>query len=405
MKKIGLLAIAILTGATAFAQQSVLKEAERAMKDKAGIDKVVSIITPAFTNPETEKLAQTYYIPGKAAYDQFDELFKLKAFNKLPENGVATMGKDLIEGYDFFMKALPLDSLPDAKGKVKPKYSKDILSTIGGHYSDYNNTAIDLWGIKDFKSAYKCWDIYLNITKDASRYKGIVVPHDTLLCEIMYNQALAAWQADELKNALNSFMNAKAHGYTKKNLYDYAISVAAQAEDTVAVLELAREALPMYGSEDALYIRYIINDYLIKKDFPNALQAINQAIANDPQNAQYYVVLGVIYDNDNKRADAKDAYKKAIELKPDDSMALFYYGKDVCEDAYELSDKGPSDPALLDAYFNDKIRPVLLEAAEYLEKAYAADNENLDALKYLENVYYNLKDEVNLEKTQQRLQN
>ena len=48
---------------------------------------------------------------------------------------------------------------------------------------------------------------------------------------------------------------------------------------------------------------------------------------------------------------------------------------------------------------------MLLEAAEYLEKAYAADNENLDALKYLENVYYNLKDEVNLEKTQQRLQN
>ena len=66
MKKIGLLAIAILTGATAFAQQSVLKEAERAMKDKAGIDKVVSIITPAFTNPETEKLAQTYYIPGSS---------------------------------------------------------------------------------------------------------------------------------------------------------------------------------------------------------------------------------------------------------------------------------------------------------------------------------------------------
>lgn len=65
MKKIGLLAIAILTGATAFAQQSVLKEAERAMKDKAGIDKVVSIITPAFTNPETENSRRPTTFPAK----------------------------------------------------------------------------------------------------------------------------------------------------------------------------------------------------------------------------------------------------------------------------------------------------------------------------------------------------
>lgn len=404
MKKISLLGVCLLCGVGAFAQQSVLKEAERAMKDKeCSLKKVVEIVTPAFTDQETSGMAQTWYIPGKAAFNEYDRLLGLKAFGKLPENGQATMGNNLLEGYDYMMKALPLDTVVDAKGKVKTKYSKDIINTLAGHYNDYNNNAIELWGIQDYKGAYRAWEIYLEMSQYPEKFKGIVVPADTLLSEIMYNQALAAWQCDDMKASLACFMKAKAKGYTKKNLYDYAISVAAQSEDSATVLSLAREALPIYGKEDAVYIRYIINDYLIKKDYANALTAINEAISNDQNNPQYYMILGVIYDNDNNRVEAKKAYAKAIELKPDESMALFYYGKSLCEDAYDLSDKSPSDPGEIEAYFNNTIKPVLLEAADYLEKAYTADPENIDVLKYLENVYYNLKDEAKLEYTQQRI--
>ena len=133
MRKIAIMGACILAAFAANAQQSVVKEAERAMKDGKSAKEVTDIITPALTNPETAQMAQAWYIPGKAAYAQYDDLIGKKAFGKLPEGGEVLMGNLLIDGYGFFTKALPLDSLPNEKGKVKPKYSKEIHNIIAGH--------------------------------------------------------------------------------------------------------------------------------------------------------------------------------------------------------------------------------------------------------------------------------
>lgn len=396
MKKIIILSACTLLGLSAFAQANVLKDAERAMKGKSPMTKVVEIITPAFTNPETQNNPQTWYIPGKAAYNEFDNLFSLKAFGKLPQNGEATMGKNLIEGYKYFMKALPLDSIPNEKGKIKPKYSKDIIGTIVGHYSDYNNSGVALWNLTDYKGAYDAWNIFVEISENPEKFKGANVPHDSILSEIIYNQALAAWQAKELQKSLDCFLKAKAKGYTKKNVYDYAISVANEMKDTATVIELSKEALPLYGNESTIYIQFIINDFLQKHDYDNARNAINEAIQNDPDNAEYYSVLGVIYDNEGKRPEAQEQYKKSLSLNPESEYANYYLGKSYCEDAYAASDKAPSNPEEIDAYFNNVIKPYFLSAIQYLEKANQINPDNYEVVNYLKNAYYNLKDEAKL---------
>lgn len=403
MKKIIILSVGLLCGASAFAQLGVVKDAERAMKAKEPMKKVVELVKPAFTNPETEALSQTWYIPGKAAFNEYDNLLGLKAFGKLPKDGQATMGANLLDGYDYMMKALSLDSIADPKGKIKTKYSKDIISTLVGHYNDYNNNAIELWELKDYDGAYKAWGIYLDMSAQPLKYKGIQVPGDTLLSEIAYNQALAAWQASNLQASLDCFIKAKNLGYNKKNVYDYAISVANELKDSVMIVSLAREALPLYGDQDPVYIRFIINDYLLKKDNENALKAINEAIAQDPANADYYVVLGVIYDTQEKPADAKAAYRKALDVDPESYAGNYYYGRALYAEAYEASDKGPSDSNEIEAYFQSSVRPLLVESAEYLEKANAISPDELDPLKLLENVYYSLNDEAKLNDVQKRI--
>ena len=403
MKKIIILSTAMLCGMSAFAQMNVLKDAERSMKAKEPMKKVVEVVTPAFTNPETSGMAQTWYIPGKAAFNEYDNLLGLEAFGKLPENGKATMGANLLDGYDYMIKALSLDSITDEKGKIKTKYSKDIVNTLVGHYNDYNNNGINLWNLEDYKGAYKSWGIYLDMSAQPLKFKGITVPHDTILCEIAYNQALAAWQAKDLQASLNCFLKSMDLGYNKKNIYDYAISVASELNDTTTLLSLARQAIPLYGNEDSNYIRFIINDYLVRKDFDNALVAINEAISQDPNNAEYYSVRGIIFDTQDKRAEAKDAYKQAMNIDPDNSKANYFYGRALYQDAYEASDKGPSDVNEIDAYFKANVKPLLEEAAIYLEKANQLDPENADPLKLLENVYYSLNDEKKLEDVQNRL--
>ena len=206
MKKFTLFTLALATAMAASAQANVLKDAERAMKEGKEAKDVVAIITPAFTNPETQNNAQTYVIPGKASFSQYDHLLGLKQFNKLPENGDKLMGTLLVQGYEYFAKALPLDSVPDSKGKIKTKYSKDIIGTLVGHFSDYSNAGADLYNAKDYANAYKAWDIFCSIPEipaaAESLRKSKMMPSDTIFGEIAFNQALAAWQSDNLQNAL-----------------------------------------------------------------------------------------------------------------------------------------------------------------------------------------------------------
>ena len=328
MKKITILALGLAVCASAGAQTSVLKEAEQAMKGGKDAAAVMTIITPAFTNPETAQLAQTYYIPGKASFKDYDNLLGLKQFGKTKDGDDVKMGKLLIQGYDMYVKALPLDSVPNEKGKVKPKYSKDIVSTIAGHFTDFTNAGADLYNAKDYDGAYRAWGIFNEIPQNPSfREKLTSVPADTILGEIAFNQALAAWQGNHLEDALKAFLFAKSKGYSKKQLYDYAIAVADGAKNSEALLALSEEAFGLYGDQDPMYLGQMVNYYLQNKNFDKAFEIINGAIAKDPNNAQYYNIQGVLYENVDKRPEAIAAYKKATELDPENANALYNYGR------------------------------------------------------------------------------
>lgn len=403
-KHLVLAAAALFAGSMAVsAQMQVVKDAERAQKGGEAPAKVVEIITPAFTNPETAKLAQTYYIPGKAMFDEFDKLFGLKSLGRLGDGDGKKMADDLVQGYGYFIQALPLDSVTNEKGKVKTKYSKDIVNTITGHVSDYNDAAITYWDLKNYKGAYDAWDIFLNLYETEPFKAKLTAPADTVIAEVYFNQALAAWQADSLQNALNSFEKAREKGYSKKQLYDYALGVATGLKDNEATFKWAQLGNELYGKEDPNYLGYMINSYLQNKEFDKAFTTIDAAIASDPNNSQYYFVKGVLYDNMDKKADAKAMFAKAVELNGENVQALTQYGAALCQEAYTLSDQAPTSVAESQAYFDQKIKPLFEEAAIYLEKAWQLDNDNNDALRYLDNIYYNLRDEKKQAEIKQRM--
>lgn len=402
MKKILLSALIIGASVGASAQMAVVKEAERAMKGGKPAQEVVTIITPAFTDAETANLAQTWFIPGKAAYNEYDKMLGLKTLGQLKDGDGVKMGNLLLQGYEYFSKALPLDPVTDAKGKVKTKYTKDINNTLSSHFSDYSSAGVDLYNAQDYKGAYTAWNIF-NMLGENPDLKVNQLP-DSVFGEIYFNQALAAWQAEMLPEALAAFRGAEKKGYDKKGLYDYAMAVATNMQDEDAVLEFAKKGLAKYGKEDPVYMGQIVNFYLQKKDFDNAFKTINEAIAAEPNNSQYYVIQGVLYENQEKPAEAKASYKKAVELDGENAQALAYYGRSLCNEAFDNADKAPTVQREYEEYYATKIRPLFEEASVILEKAYDLDNTDMDTLKYLENIYYNLNDEAKLQDVKSRMQ-
>jgi tetratricopeptide (TPR) repeat protein len=401
MKKISILSLCLLTGMAVSAQKTVVKEATSAMKSGKDFTEVVKIMTPAFTDGETANLVDTYYVPGKAGFKQYDDLLGKKQFGMLPEGGALTMATALLGGYDYFVKALPLDSLPDEKGKVKPRYSKEIVNTIAGHYSDFNVVAVDFWNAKDFDNAYRSWDIFLSLPSNPVFAKEVKAFPDTVIAEVYFNQALAAWQAENCPNAVKSFRNAIAQGYNKKSVYEYGVAVASGANDNDALLEFASKGNELYGNEDPQFLNQIINYYLQTEKYDEAVSFLEKGISENPNNAQYYALAGIIYDNKNDREKAITYYTKALELDPDNGLANFYQGRALAAKAGKMSDDFNGQG--YDQYKAQTLDPIYKEAVQLLEKAYNVDpNNRSQILQVLEIVYYNLNDESGLESVKQR---
>lgn len=401
MKKISVLGLCLLTLGTASAQKQLVKEVEREMKgNAASYPESVKKLAPAFTNQETATDAFTFYVAGKGAFDYYDQQSVFAQMGK--EVNKKQIGLSILEGYDYMNKALPLDTIVDAKGKVKTKYSKDIVKNVAAHYNDFNNAALYLWESEDYPNAVKAWELYTTLPSNPVYAKNIKAPADTLMAEIMYNMGIGNSLAQNNEAALKDFRNAIAHGYTKKNAYDYAISAASQLQNPQAMAEIAEQAYALYGKEDSRYIGYMINNLIDKKEYAKADALIDKYIAEDPGNAQLYFVKGVLCDSEGKPEASVEAYKKAIELDPNNASALMQYGYKLYQQACDIdqNEGGNMSNQEYNNFRATKVDPLLKEAAGYLEKAYEIDDTMSDARQVLRSIYYNLNDEENLKRVE-----
>jgi len=412
MKKLSIMMLALATGLSAMAQTDVVKNAERALKSgSVNPTEIRKMIAPALTDATTKGQAMTWFVAGKNEFNNYDELYKKIAILR-QDGDKKDLGRSLINGYNYFMTAFPLDTVVDAKGKVKVKYSKDMAKMLKENHSNFDTAARFLWEAEDWMGAYEAWQIYLTLPSNKSLGKEApAAPHDTIVGEYQYNCGLAAWQADKLDLALESLMKATTIGYRTKPAYDYAISLAAQLGRNDTVYALAAEAMPMFGKEDPKYISLVINGYIEKKDYATAQNMLEKAIADDPDDPQLYNVQGILYESQKSEemtAEQKTAlddkaiecYNKALSVNPDFANANYNLGRKITEQAFTINDKAAELPTADYLKVKDEqILPKFRDAAVYFEKAYEIDPENQsDALRYLRTIYYNLGDDTNLQR-------
>ncbi len=86
------------------------------------------------------------------------------------------MGNALLDGYNYGLKALDCDTVVDAKGKVKTKLKKDIVSRITGHANDFLNAGAAFWESREFGKAYEAFTDYLAIPANP-RFGKNAPPH------------------------------------------------------------------------------------------------------------------------------------------------------------------------------------------------------------------------------------
>lgn len=331
MRKFFTLALCLAAVCSVSAQKQNVDKAQKLVGKDSQTAR--TLIKQAMENPETQKDARTYFVAGKIEFADVDDAFKRTMINPNdPSVDPVATGKSLLDGYAYFLEALPLDSLPDAKGKIKPRFSKDILSEIAGHHNDFYSAGANFFNKKKFyPEAYQAFLIYADMPD--MKLLGKMAPQspDTIRATAYFNAGLAAYSGNSVEESAKAFHRASQLGYNAPEAYVYEIGCwqsIAQSDSTQTesayqhIADIAKAGYEKFGLKNVFFINNLINTMVTKGDFAGALGLVENEIAKNPDTAMLYGLEGFIYDRKGDNDKSEAAYRKAISCSKPDAETL-----------------------------------------------------------------------------------
>jgi len=390
MKKIVLTTVFFLLAASiTFAQKKAVKAAADEIKGTStNIENARNLIKDAMTNPETAEDAETWYVAGNIENKQFDNERANEMLGKKPNEAVMYAALDAI--WPYFQKALKFDQVPDAKGKVKPRFTKDIKSIMLINRPFYSNAGIYYYNNKDYQKAYENFKMFGDFKKMDLFADQKWEVTDSIEKQVRYYAGLSATFIPNHQNAIEIFEEIKNGGVNEEEIYRALAMAYMQIQDTVNFQKTVEEGFKKFPQND-YFLLSLINQTIYKGKTDEAINLLNTAIAKTPNNAQLFDVLGQVYEGDKKSDEAIQNMKKAVELEPANidylthlGRVFFNLGVEKRGEADQMKDVNQSK---IEA---QKSLDFFKQALPYFEKALELDATNASTVYALGQIYYTL---------------
>ena len=230
MKRV-LLTVALCVAASAsFAQKKVVNEAQSIAKgSNADFGEARTLIKGALENPETKDDAKTWYVAGFIEDQQFNTERAKQILGQQPNEPV--MYEALYGILPYFQKAYELDQLPNEKGKVKPKYTKDIKSILSANHVYLFNGGAYYFDKQEYKKAYDFFNQYVEISELPMFAGTQTAEKDSTFMTVQFYAAAAASLAKDSRLAIAALERAKNTPYRQYDVYQYLCYEYGEATD------------------------------------------------------------------------------------------------------------------------------------------------------------------------------
>lgn len=323
MKKLIFTALCGLAAFSMGAQQANVDQAKKLAGKTDKIGEARTLIKEALQNPETAGKALTLYTAGKIEWDAYDKNSAKQLTNPDGVNPVE-MSEELINGYNYFIQVFPLDQLPNEKGEIKPKYTKELQKKIADKRDNFFNAGAILFNEKKFyPEAYEAFMIYGDLPEVKELGNHAPQIPDTLRATSYFNAGISAWYADKLDEAAIAFRKARENNYPQAEACIYELACwqqleqrdpSREAEAMDKIYAAASAGFEKFGMEKPVFLNNIVNTMVNKNREADALEEVNKAIAIYPENASLYGLRGYVNDRMDKDDDSIADYRKAAAI-------------------------------------------------------------------------------------------
>lgn len=391
MKKIILSLFLVIAVTASFAQKSNVSKAKNsALMETPDFDAARKAIKLALADSTTANDVYTWYVAGLIGNKENETLYNKAILNQKFDADVK--GKAIVESYNYFKKAIKLDSVPDKKGRVKLKYTKDIKAKIKDYYTTQQNLiayGAYLFEKKDYESTINVFDIFLEIPKLAIMNNEI--PFDSTYNMILYYDAIACTNAKKHEKAIKLYEELKDKDYETMAVYQLLYEEYVSINDTANYVKTLKGGFDKFPTEP-WFLQNLINHFINTKQLPEALSYLRTAIEREPNLAQYRYVKGNLDESLEKYDDAKASFEKAVELDPTMADAYSGLGRLLYNKAVKMLDDANNIKDIKQYNIaQQKAEDVFKQSLPYFKKASELNPKEIEFKRTLKTLYYRLK--------------
>ena len=397
MKKTLIMAALVLISAGCFAQKANVKKAKNlALQETPDFSGARTAINEALTNEETKDLADTWYTAGLIGYQELSKENEKTYLGQARDEKRA--GEAVVESFDYWMKAADLagQKVLDKKGNevLADKKTYALLQKKVLEY--YKNQELVKYGIylndqRDFATAYGVFQRHLSIPELSLMQNEKLqkeMPKDSIYDQYKYYTAIFAIQAEMHPEAIAVLEEMKDGNYEAITVNQFLYQEYVNVQDTANYVRVLQNAVVRFPQEP-WFLQNLINHYIFSGQEQEAINYLDQAIAREPNVAQYHLIKGNLNENQKNYEAALADFNRALAIDPtmadaEAGKGRVYYNQAVKmnEDAALIADAKEYKKAL------EEMNAMFRQSMPFFEKAHELAPDNRDYMITLRGLYY-----------------
>ena len=315
MKKLTVLALVALSSASVYAQDI------KTIMGANDYNEALNLIKSGEGSLSNEDKAKAYNKVVDLALAKYNKEAQVELSNQVKKENAAYDKEGMYKAAEVALNAAiecdKYDNMPNAKGKVKPKFVKSNAERLGAARANLVNAGQVFYDAKDYSGAATAFGLYVDTNN--SKLFNPEQKADQYYTQISYFAALSAYFAKNF---------AAADKYA-----DIAITDTAYAKDAMALklssmqtnMKTQADSLAVAKKLEELYSKYPTNKdvfsslaslYLGQKKTSEFNALVDKALAADANDYSALIMRGQAYMADSKWENAIADFKKASEVMP-----------------------------------------------------------------------------------------
>ncbi|MEM7552323.1 MAG: hypothetical protein AAF363_21740 [Bacteroidota bacterium] len=307
----------------------------------------------------------------------------------------------------FLYKDLYLNS----KGASKESYRKTAFQTIedakpissGTSFenplsqlsefmsSTFFNDGVDYFNQADYDKAIIYFDKFLIALGDRV---------DEFVLDATYYSGVSNYLLGNRDDALKNYTFVYENGYENPLLYNDLAALYLKNNNPNEALRYVKEGLSKFPMNQELLITEL-NILSQKEDYASSEQKVDAYISNYPDDIEVLLLAGTIYEKNTIEAEgerktrliekSEKVYKKAVSVDPNNYHANYNLGVTLYNKGVDIINSKSYDLDLEELRsVVDKSNDLFSSSLPFLEKSLESRQSDIDLLKALRSIYYNL---------------